>query len=493
MPPRIAQPQKKPSGGRPLSRRLMSWESQQSNISSTSSDASATGYDVDSMGRARGPSKSSTLRLVEEDSGQGSSFSAWTQTAVVHSPETELEYISYQSDVTTPHVQENARSSPRRPPPRPLPLISERRTASRSRSDGEAIISPEPGGEMSSSDKTASSSKQRSNKPQALSSQLVSASPATIDRPTVRSPPSENDTFSVRSDMSAPVSEKTKSSPNQRPRMHLTPPSRPASLPRSETLTSVPPSPSKAHWNHLRQHVLPSSRSSLLQVAPTPPTTTIAPSSILQVAPVPSGPRSQAPKSSRLARLGFKQVVDHVRDIATVDNRKFTDEILKVCWQARFMDPAKGSKANRDPVLEAGASNLYLPFMSNSSLVNVNDSTSTLNQLNQKPDMKRPPSMQSLALTSRQVPTIKYIHSLLLRYATPSADQPRVGSILPHESQLLSALLTPYTTRASGSRADEERWFSIESFEIAVKTWKAATNQVSCLQNDCLEDAYICM
>ena len=42
----------------------------------------------------------------------------------------------------------------------------------------------------------------------------------------------------------------------------------------------------------------------------------------------------------------------------------------------------------------------------------------------------------------------------------------------------MSALLTPFTTRATGNRADEERWFGIESFEIAVKHWNALDNQV---------------
>jgi hypothetical protein len=186
-----------------------------------------------------------------------------------------------------------------------------------------------------------------------------------------------------------------------------------------------------------------------------------------------------------LARLGFKQVVEHVRDATAVDeNRNFANEVLKVCWQARFVEPTKASKASREPVLDAGASNLYIPFMSNSSLSNTHDSSSTLNQLSQKKmDLRRPQSLQSLALSNRQAPTVKYIHAMLLRYATPSADQPKVALLLPHESQLLSALLTPFTTRAPSARQDEERWFSLEAFEIAVKTWKAATNQVSCVHD----------
>lgn len=128
---------------------------------------------------------------------------------------------------------------------------------------------------------------------------------------------------------------------------------------------------------------------------------------------------------------------------------------------------------------------MYLPFMSSSSLpsqsgANPNASTATLNQFTSKSrDLKRPQSIQSLALVSNKTaPTVRYIHAMLLHYATPSADQPRLSSYIPHETQLMSALLAPFTTRTAGNRADEERWFGIESFEIAVKTWKAVNNQV---------------
>ena len=493
MPPRNVPPQKRPSGGRPLHHRLMSSDSQQSNISSGSSDVQAVGpSDVDSRRQGRRLSNASTLPLVEQESGKADPFSDspgfgnWTDRATVRSPDSELGCIPYPTGVKSTVAENTALSSRQRSRPS-LPAASQHRPSSPARTDQRKATSPEHESDTFPirsditsplSDKTLSSSLQRSRRPRALTSQPRSTFQAPVDVPAVRSPP--EDSYSVRSGMTSPGSDdKAKSSPKVRSRKPLAPESqsRSASPARSETLPPAPPSPSKARWEHLRQIVLPFESPPLI-ISPPPAATISRPSTPQQTGPP---PRPQVPKPSRFGRLGFRHVVEHVRDVAAVDdNRKFADDVLKVCWQARFTEPTKGSKASREPVLDTGASNLYLPFMSNSSLANTTDSSSTLNQLNQrKPDIKRPPSLQSVALTNRQVPTVRYIHAMLLHYATPSAEQPKVASFLPHELQLLSALLTPFTTRAAGTRADEERWFSVESFEIAVKTWKAVTNQVS--------------
>lgn len=500
MPPRNAPPQKKPSGGRPLHRRLMSSDSQMSNVSSGSSEVPVAGG-AELRRLPRRPSKSSTLGLVEQDDGgkadpfsDSPGFEDQFDRTRVRSPDSELEYHSYPSGVTSPVSENTPSSSSSRQHSRPsLPLASEpQQTVSSMWADKPVVTSPQSGSNMFSgrpdatsslSEQTRSALKQRSRRPQALASQTRSPSPQRNDNSTIRSPLFEEDTFSIQSGMTSPVSEKSKISPKIRSWKPLAPASqsRPTSPSGSESSTRIPPSPSKARWEHVRQHVLPSTSRPAAIPTPAPPVTSIPRSSTPLQQAVPA--RAQAMKPSRFARLGFKHVVEHMRDVTIVDdNRRFADEVLKVCWQARFMEPTKGSRAGRDPILDSGASNLYLPFMSNSSLANTNDSSSTLSQLNQKKtDLKRPQSVQSLALANRQVPTVRYIHVMLLHYANPSAEQPKVASFLPNEPQLLSALLTPFTTRTAGSRADEERWFSVESFEIAVKTWKAATNQVSLL------------
>lgn len=463
---------KKPSGGRPPNRRLISSDFQQG-INSGSSDVSIAEGDIEPRKHIRGPSKVSTLKLLEQVSGEGDPFSdspgvgAWTAKPIVHTPEAEQDGFSYRSDGRI-HAQERTNSSPRPRPYRPLPPTSQPRSQSSEKSVGRHAEL-----EKNSTSREIGAVPEKSHTPLSPTPRRPIASRAWTDSETATLPKTDSDSASYGSGVMSIVSEKLESLQKQRSDKSLSidSQSRPA---RSQA--AVPPSPSKARWDNLRQHVLPSSSSPhSLTFSATSTTPLTRPSTPQQT----GGPsRSQTPKPSRFARLGFRQVVEQVRDIAAVDDtHKFADEILKVCWQSRFLEPTKGSKSDRDPTLTSGA---YMPFMSNSSLGNTNTSTTTLNRVTQKkPDLRRPQSVQSLALTNRPVPTVRYIHAMLLHYATPSAEQPRLISFLPHEPQLLSALLAPFTTRTAGKRVDEERWFSIESFEIAVKTWKPSTNQVS--------------
>lgn len=224
-----------------------------------------------------------------------------------------------------------------------------------------------------------------------------------------------------------------------------------------------PPSPSRARWEHLRQHVLP------LPVRP--PTPPLAPPTAPPSLAVPQ-PRSQTPKPSRLARLGFRQVVEHAREVAGDDTRRFAFEIQKACWSARSTEHHK-FKADRE--LQAGTigSSLYLPFMSTTSLA-TGGGTSTANLThasNKKHEMRRPQSVQSLALSNRAVPSLKQLYQALLHYAAPPGLGLSPYSNLPHESQVLSTLIGPFLYPREGARVDEERWFAIESFELIIKTW----------------------
>lgn len=527
MPPADESPKKKPSGGRPRnhSSRVTSSDSR----SPSSSDASITGVDTESKRHVPGPTKASTLRLVEQNKGEGDPFSdstgygAWTEKINMRSPESEQGGFSFQSPVTTPLSAGSNPSVQQRSRIRPLPQVSQDRSAPSSAT----IRSPDPvndNASFRSSVMSQESESKNSRRPRPLpelsrdakgrpaarnsghdddTSSLYSrmaspvpdeskpppkkpyanstrpASPAWTDKQVVRSPEPEADTFSLRSGMKSPTNEKAKASPKQRSYKPLVLSSRPSSpIILEKGAVNPPPSPSKARWEHIRQHVLPDSPHSQNFTAPPPPPVS-RPSTPQQTIVAP--PRSQTPKPSRLARLGFKHVVEQVRDVAVVDDtRRFGNEILKACWQSRFLEPMKGSKPDREPTLATGSSNLYLPFMSNEPKINngTNASTAALNT-SKKHDLRRPQSVQSLALSTRPTPTIKYIHSMLLHYAAPSAGRPVLVSHLPHETQLMSALLSPFTTRTVGTRGDEERWFGIESFEIAVKTWKAPTNQVS--------------
>jgi hypothetical protein len=62
------------------------------------------------------------------------------------------------------------------------------------------------------------------------------------------------------------------------------------------------------------------------------------------------------------------------------------------------------------------------------------------------------------------------LHETILRYASKNSNY------LPHETLVLSALLTPFLS--SESNQDDERWIAIEAFEAAVQTWQATSDDV---------------
>lgn len=215
---------------------------------------------------------------------------------------------------------------------------------------------------------------------------------------------------------------------------------------RSATLNgSAPPvSPSLLRWDHLRQHVLPES--------PSAPTHSQQPSSASSSAFPSIPPRSQVPKPSRLAqRLGFRQVVEHARELVIDDTRKLATELQRACWAARSVDPA--SKSGQ--YLPAGAP---------------------------RTDLRRPPSVQSLGVPSRgtqAAPSLKPLYHTLLHHSTPSPDGIPPVPTLPQEPQVLSTLLSPFLNPEKALRVDEDRWFAFEAFDIITKTWNPPTDAVA--------------
>jgi hypothetical protein len=234
------------------------------------------------------------------------------------------------------------------------------------------------------------------------------------------------------------------------------------SLIRSNTPDSVRSS-SRARWDRLRQQVLPSaSHHGHSQQA----------SSASSVSSITLPARPQTPKPSRLARLGFRQVVEQVREAEDV-SQKFSDDVLKACGSSRFVEPLKNSRFDRDGPPS------YLPFQSNFSLPPgpaPNSSViGTASPGHRKYDFRNP-SMQFFAVSSRPVPSLL---NVLRQNAPSSGDLSTSASHLPHEGQVTSALLAPFLTSGSGPGIDEERINSVEAFEIAVKTWNAETKEAS--------------
>jgi hypothetical protein len=227
---------------------------------------------------------------------------------------------------------------------------------------------------------------------------------------------------------------------------------RDASPPPSRTTTPIPSS-SRIHWNMVRNAIVPgspvpsSSRSLASEVVP--------PQSGFTTAP----PRPQTPKPSRFARLGFRQVVEHTREVAYDETNRFEAEVYQACASARFGDARQ--KIERDNSQQS-----YLPFVSTASLPL---STVTVATQTNK-------STQSSESIGRTAPSLKQLHQTLVRYASISSP---VGTMarLPYESEVLSVLLIPFTVETG--METEERWLAVETFEIAVKTWRGSSQQVT--------------
>lgn len=219
------------------------------------------------------------------------------------------------------------------------------------------------------------------------------------------------------------------------------------------------PSPGAARWDHIRQHVLPvSAGSSGASRAPSTHVTSSSSSSSQNVS------RGPTPKTSRFVqRLGFKQVVEHAREVIVDDNRKFSYELQKMCWLARHDEPSSAVKTEQH-----GAP--YLPFMSSTSL-NMHAPSMSMSVSNKKHDMRRP-SMQSLISSPQSSASLKQLYHVLLLHSTPAPDDGEPAPQLPLENFVLSTLLIPFLTLEKNNRLDEERWFAIEAFEIIRKTWK---------------------
>ncbi|KAJ7185784.1 hypothetical protein C8R46DRAFT_937409 [Mycena filopes] len=224
---------------------------------------------------------------------------------------------------------------------------------------------------------------------------------------------------------------------------------------------SAPASPSLVHWSQLRQHVLPAA----------PPAIPIQPSHSQQSSSSSSSAfsfapsRSQTPKPSRLAqRLGFRQVVEHAREMVVDDTRKLGQELQRACWAARSVDASAKSSSNR--------ADQYLPFMSSASLATAGTSG----------ELRRPPSVQSLNMAARAptAPSLKPLYHTLLHHSSPSADGIPPLPVLPQEPQVLSTLLSPFLSPDKvQQRVDEDRWFAFEAFDIIVKTWNPPTDAVA--------------
>ncbi|KAI0792519.1 hypothetical protein C8Q75DRAFT_714346 [Abortiporus biennis] len=162
----------------------------------------------------------------------------------------------------------------------------------------------------------------------------------------------------------------------------------------------------------------------------------------------------------------MRQVVDEVR--ADTEARKFAEDIRKACWTVRFGEIPLRPKTDRNDSQNTMGSSLHLPFISSTSSL---PNAMNFNVAN-VPGLRRPPSVQSLALPVHTMASVTQIARALTSMA--SVNRPRT---LPHESLVLSALLVPFLSPRDGTPVDTEQATAIETFEYAIRTWKAPSNE----------------
>lgn len=199
----------------------------------------------------------------------------------------------------------------------------------------------------------------------------------------------------------------------------------------------------RKRWDTLRTHVIRSETPPLSDSGKEfqPPL-----SASLSSAP----PRPSTPKGYRFGqRRAMRQVVEEVKVKVDQDSRKLQEDIKNACWTVRFGLIPAVPKPERDPSQAAVGSALHLPFMSSVTTLPLSASASvtSIPTAVKVPGIRRPPSVQSLALTAHSVASVTQIARVLT--STSSMSRPQV---LPFENQVLSALLVPFTSPRAGTK-----------------------------------------
>ena len=236
--------------------------------------------------------------------------------------------------------------------------------------------------------------------------------------------------------------------------------------------SEAPPlSPSRRRWDTLRTHVLPSSASSVRSATPPP-----LPSGLPDTPSTAVPARPSTPRGHRFGqKRSMRHVVDQVRDVAHDEGRRLAEDIRKACMMVRFGEVMVRSHKPEPVVQNTIGSTLHLPFLASSNSVVAGGSGKSSHTRQMTGDaLRRPQSVVSLGTRNRAAPTVTHIARALT--SSTSINRPKV---LPCETQVLAALLVPFLGPYSNDQVAVEQQTAVETFEYAVRTWKAASNEVS--------------
>ncbi|RPD69417.1 hypothetical protein L226DRAFT_471808 [Lentinus tigrinus ALCF2SS1-7] len=139
----------------------------------------------------------------------------------------------------------------------------------------------------------------------------------------------------------------------------------------------------------------------------------------------------------------------------------------------RFGDVTTRSHKAEPVMQNTIGSTLHLPFLaSSSSLVTGGSGKSSHARQMTGDGLRRPQSVASLGMGPSAAPTVTHIARALT--SSTSINRPKV---LPCETQVLAALLVPFLGPYSNDQVAVEQQTAVETFEYAVRTWKAASNE----------------
>lgn len=364
---------------------------------------------------------------------------------------------------------------------RPLPRLFSIDSLKKSRSSSESDSTPLSGGISHSRKQSTASSNLL-----ALSEKLEKgldpfaddATEAWTEKGVVQSPEAGDQNEFFGDDVVTPRPPKTPPTArpgNRRGRSNVTPLNLGGTLVAEVTSPDVPLSPSRRRWETIRSHVVPSAASSIRSATPPPLPSSSSTQPDTPSTAVPARPSTPGGHRFRQKR-SMRHVVEQVRDAAHDEGHRLAEEIRRACMMVRFGDLAARTQKAEPVVQNTIGSTLHLPFLasSNASVASGGNAGSSHTRQVTGGGLRRPQSVASLAMSSRAAPTVTHIARALT--SSTSINRPKV---LPSETQVLAALLVPFVGPFSNDQVAVEQQTAVETFEYAIRTWKAPSHEVS--------------
>ncbi|KAI0032411.1 hypothetical protein K488DRAFT_19827, partial [Vararia minispora EC-137] len=230
----------------------------------------------------------------------------------------------------------------------------------------------------------------------------------------------------------------------------------------------VPRSPSLRRWDTLRRHVLSRDTASFDEPPLTPPLPVLTPNRPA----TPTRGTALGAKQFRLPKR-FRQVVEQAQEVSGDNTRRFADDVIRAVLVARTGEQKNVKRHERE-----GTTPFNMTFMSTNITLPGTASSSATNVAQGRFAYIGGRGACSPIPTVQYGPSIDPLHSLLTQYSVTQADAMLSRETLPHETDVLSVLLSPFLNPVVSPTTELARLQSLETFEALVKTWPSSSNEV---------------